>query len=63
MERFVTEFANHTERCIKNSLMSEEEKNKRIGEIYKAVSMRYRNLITADEAIMVIGNFQRKEEK
>lgn len=54
-ERYIKEYANDCIREIKeNDLMKSNVKNKTIEKINKAVKLRDRGLITADEAIKII---------
>lgn len=61
VERFVIEYANYVMKRIENSLMQDEEKTELMRKIDKAVWARGQNLVSADEAIMMIGGFERKE--
>lgn len=55
VERYIKEYANACKRAIKeNDLMGSNAKNKAIEKINKAVKLRDRGLITADEAIKII---------
>ena len=60
VERFVIEYANYVIKRIGNSLMQDEEKTELMRKIDKAVWARRQNMITADEAVMMIGGFERK---
>lgn len=54
-ERYIKEYVNDCKRKIEeNNLMGSNVKNKAITKINKAVKLRDRGLITADEAIKII---------
>ena len=54
-ERYIKEYASDCKRKIeKNDLMGSNLKNKAIAKINKAVKLRDKELITADEAIKII---------
>ena len=54
-ERYITEYANSCKREIEeNNLMKSNIKNRAIAKINKAVKLRNKGLITADEAIKTI---------
>lgn len=54
-ERYIKEYANNCKREIEeNNLMGSNIKNKAVAKINKAVKLRDRGLITADEAIKII---------
>ena len=54
-ERYIKEYANDCKRKIEgNNLMGSNVKNKTIAKINKAVKLRDKGLITADEAIKII---------
>ncbi len=54
-ERYIKEYANDCKRKIEeNNLMESNVKNKAIAKINKAVKLRDKGLITADEAIKII---------
>ena len=54
-ERYIEEYANDCKRKIeKNNLMGSKVKNKTIAKINKAIKLRDKGLITADEAIKII---------
>lgn len=55
VERYIKEYANACKRKIEeNNLMASNEKNNAAEKINKAVNLRDRGLITADEAIKII---------
>lgn len=55
VERYIKEYANDCKRKIEeNNLMWSNVKNKAIAKINKAVKLRDKGLITADEAIKII---------
>lgn len=54
-ERYIKEYANDCKRKIEeNNLMGSNVKNKTIAKINKAVKLRDKGVITADEAIKII---------
>ena len=54
-ERYIKEYANDCMRKIEeNNLMGSNVKNKAIAKINKAVKLRDKGVITADEAIKII---------
>lgn len=54
-ERYIKEYANNCKREIEeNNLIGNNIKNKAVAKINKAVKLRDRGLITADEAIKII---------
>lgn len=54
-ERYIKEYANDWKRKIEeNDLMGSNLKNKAVAKINKAVKLRDKGLITADEAIRII---------
>lgn len=54
-ERYIKEYANDCKRKIEeNDLMGSNLKNKVVAKINKAVKLRDKGLITADEAIRII---------
>lgn len=54
-ERYIKEYANDRMRKIEeNNLMGSNVKNKAIAKINKAVKLRDKGVITADEAIKII---------
>lgn len=60
IERFIIEYANYVIKRIENSLMQDEEKTEFMRKIDKAVWARRQGMVSADEAIMMIGGFERK---
>lgn len=55
VERYIKEYANDCKRKIEeNNLMESNVKNKAIAKINKAVKLRDKGLITADETIKII---------
>ena len=54
-ERYIKEYANDCKSTIEaNDLMGSNLKNKAVAKINKAVKLRDKGLITADEAIRII---------
>lgn len=63
VERYIIEYANAKIKAITaNELMNGGIKNELIRRIDRAVNYRKLGYITADEAIMIIGGFEPKEE-
>lgn len=63
VERYITEYASATRRAIKqNKLIDPGIKDELLYRIDCAVNARRDMVITADDAIMLIGGFQKRDE-